>query len=194
MRDLVNSSLLIIAAIVFTSCDPADGHVEEERSDNLFCVHMTFEPDSTANLYYENDKLFSVIHYYRGQRYGKAVFYHENGQVQSERNYCGDRLHGLHRTFFEDGSLNSSGYYWKGNMTGKWTYYWPNGNIREQIVFDENREHGPFEEFYEDGTLKARGLYFEGDFEHGFLELFNEDGTLKRKMLCNKGICSTIST
>ncbi|TVR88412.1 MAG: hypothetical protein EA411_04870 [Saprospirales bacterium] len=166
----------------------------ERPSANLFCPGPELVPDSIYRSYYDNDQLFAEIKYRDGVREGMGVFYHKNGGLKSERNYCGGDLHGLHRTYYEDGSLSGIGFYWDGKMTGWWYYFWPNGNLRERITFNNNLEHGPFEEYFEDGTLKASGLYLHGDFEHGYLTLYNEDGSLKRKMLCNKGICQTIST
>jgi len=183
---------LLGIGLLLSSC--ANERSDERPSANLFCPAPELVPDSVYRSYYDNDQLFAEILYKDGVREGLGVFYHKNGEVKSERHYCGGELHGLQRTYYEDGNLSGMGFYWEGNMTGLWYYYWPNGELRERITFHNNLEHGPFQEYFEDGTLKASGMYLYGDFEHGYLTLYNEDGSLKRKMLCNKGICQTIST
>jgi len=123
---------------------------------------------------------------------GKRIIFYENGNAQYIENYNHGQFEGAYLAYFENGKLKLEGNYENGAMKGEWKAYYDNSQLKEIVNFENNEENGPFVEYHENGKLKAEGSYLEGDKEHGELKLYDENGELMRRMMCDRGICSTV--
>jgi hypothetical protein len=89
--------------------------------DTSYCCPINY------GLVYYNGKLFS----------GKAVAYHENGQIREERNYVDGKKEGLWQEWYKNG-MNSQITNWKnGKPDGLNILYHENGRIWYEYLYKE---------------------------------------------------------
>jgi antitoxin component YwqK of YwqJK toxin-antitoxin module len=101
------------------------------------------------NLWYYNDETVpftgtsyfnffgdsSVVDYDKGRWDGRFIIYYANGNIDTERNYRQDVLHGRYYKGSMEGKTLVKGQYRNGKMHGTWYYYEPNGKLKEKIVY-----------------------------------------------------------
>ncbi len=143
--------------------------------------------------YDAQNRKMEEAHYQNDTLDGLRILYYENGDTMSVETYRRGLFEGVFRAYHENGQLKTLGRYVNNAIEGEWLSYYPNGQLRESVLFQQGAENGPFREYYPNGQLKAEGTYLDGDNEHGELKLYNEDGSLQRVMMCNRGVCRTIT-
>lgn len=70
-----------------------------------------------------------------GLREGRWVFYHPNGNVQSECTYVQGHEEGPYRVYREDGKPYYLGHYKEGKPVGTWEFYDGDGNLAGTKVY-----------------------------------------------------------
>lgn len=102
--------------------------------DNLWYYGDEKEP-FTGTSYFNFFGDSSVVDYKEGRWDGRFIIYYSSGNVDTERNYRQDVLHGR----FYKGTMNGTplvkGQYRNGKMYGTWYYYEQNGALREKISY-----------------------------------------------------------
>ncbi len=163
-----------------------NGQVKEE------VVFVEGEKDSIFTMYYPNGQIFKQLEYRRGvfvdsvykefypngilsgegqkvdnMRYGKWVFYYEDGEKFAEGEYVIDVLLGHHTGDYD---LFAS-------KRGEWKYWYPNGYLKfiatytnesrkeDWQFFNEFGRSIPFEEFIDSGAVIDDFYYFPGIFK-----------------------------
>lgn len=82
--------------------------------------------------YFEKGKAASEAFYAFGNKQGKEVLYHLNGQKAKEVFFLDDMLHGAFKEWNREGKLLSEGQYYMGIPEGKWLYYNLEGKLENE--------------------------------------------------------------
>lgn len=100
-------------------------------------AHSETDPDYEGEVkwYFENGKLFQLVHYKNGILDGNRKIYYESGQLKTNSNY-------------KNGKLN-----------GKWESYYSNGKMEAQGKYEDNQREGNWKTYYDDGKLESEGKY-----------------------------------
>lgn len=133
---LVKLLLSVVLLFVFFSCkekklvDYTDMHI----IDNLWYYKSELEP-FTGTSYFTFLTDSSVVDYKNGKWDGRFIIYYSNGNIDTERNYRQDILHGKFYRGTKEGNPLVKGQYRNGKMYGTWYYYDPNGKLKERISY-----------------------------------------------------------
>jgi len=126
---------------------------------------------------------------------GRVVSYHENGQLQSKRNYKDGCLEGLQESYYENGQLEEKGIYKDimdipmfcsnqldyGFYDGPYESYYKNGQLKKKENYKDGIiEDGPVEEYYSNGQLSWGRNYKDGTYD-GLSESYHANGQLNRR-------------
>ncbi len=140
------------------------------------------------------NRLIESAHYENDTLHGLRILYYDHGDTMSLETYNHGIFEGAFRAWHENGQLEIEGVYEYNAMAGVWKAYYENGRLKETVTFNGGAENGPFVEYFPNGKLKAEGTYRDGDNEDGLLKVYDEDGRQLRTMMCNMGVCKTISS
>lgn len=103
-------------------------------SNNLWFYNNELEP-FTGTSYFNFFGDSSVVDYKDGKWHGRFIIYYANGNIDTERNYREDVLHGRYYKGSMEGLTLVKGQYRNGKMHGTWYYYDPNGKLKEKITY-----------------------------------------------------------
>ncbi len=118
----------------------ARGHEPVEDYDSMRVVEVGEDGHPMTVIYYRGTEQH-VRQYYStmqvraegmtadGRREGRWVFYHPNGNIQSECTYVNGLEEGSYRVYREDGRPYYIGQYAAGKQVGTWEFYDPDGNL-----------------------------------------------------------------
>jgi antitoxin component YwqK of YwqJK toxin-antitoxin module len=114
--------------------------------------------------YYENGNLEWELTFVGNRPNGYAIFYYRNGKVSEEGVWKNNRWVGEYKYFHENGKLK---YEWKYNASGKregaQKYYYENGQLMIIGSWDDGKEAGELKEFFSNGDLRAVKYFNNGD-------------------------------
>lgn len=68
---------------------------------------------------------------------GHFIYYHENGQKESEGNYINDEKNGIWTYWYENGSLDSKGEFINGKYKDTWNWYFKNGQVSAKEKYND---------------------------------------------------------
>ncbi len=144
----------------------AEKHLPGYRDDQL--VEDGFFKDNLRvgiwKKYYENGNLEFELTYMGNRPSGYAVFYYRNGKVSEEGVWKNNRWVGEYKYYHENGKLK---YEWKYNASGKregvQKYYYENGQLMIIGSWNEGKEAGELKTYYSNGALKSEKFFNNGD-------------------------------
>lgn len=123
----------------------------------------------------------TIIYGSQKYKYGKWIFYYENGNKKSEGSFslrgfvrCGN---GPHIPFYDE------------TRSGNWQYWEENGNPRTSLQNDENPGNGYFKCHNKDGKVVSEGTFKDGSIVDGKIYSYDlYDGHLKQINTYENGI------
>lgn len=137
-------------------------------------------------IYFENGRIQSEQLIKKGRLSGRAIFYHQNGEIAT----TGVHLNGLRSGIWEwtnsKGVADSTHRYKNGKLHGK-TKYFVNGDLNSVHYYQKGKRHGKFKEYYAGGNLKVTGQYFE-NLPHGLWIWYDIHKLKAREVTFSKGI------
>jgi antitoxin component YwqK of YwqJK toxin-antitoxin module len=106
--------------------------------------------------YYENGNLEFELTFVGNRPSGYAIFYYTNGKVSEEGVWKNNRWVGEYKYYHENGKLK---YEWKYNASGKregvQKYFYENGQLMIIGSWNEGKEAWELKEFFSNGDIKA---------------------------------------
>ncbi len=139
-----------------------------------------------------------------GERTGRWLFYHPNGELAKEATYVDGKLDGPLRQFFDNGvpsviatyrnglaegearlnsrcgGLREIRPYQNDKITGDSRNYYLNGQLSKQTTYRDGERAGEEKGFYDDGSLEYTQTYVADQLQGPF-EVYYADKTLERK-------------
>ena len=112
-----------------------------------------------------------------GDRQGKCLFYHENGNKKWEGNYKDGKLNGELIQYRENGDLISKENFIDDNLDGKYEYYYANGHLRQSGVTRNHVSHDEVRSYFPSGQIQSLE-YFNMGVRVGKYKRYRLDGTL----------------
>lgn len=129
--------------------------------------------------YYENGNLEFELTFVGNRPSGYAVFYYRNGNVSEEGVWKNNRWVGEYKYYHENGKLK---YEWKYNASGKregvQKYYYENGQLMIVGSWNEGKETGELKEFYSNGELRAVKYFNNGSILEDSTKIFPKPANL----------------
>ena len=107
---------------------------------------------------------------------GKAIYYFENGQKQSEVSYINDNRNGEYISWYETGEIKQKGTYEKDVRTGSWQGWHLNGIKSFSKNYSKGKMIGVWNIYYDTGELKEKNTSLSEDAR--LCEGFHENGTM----------------
>ena len=93
-------------------------------------------------LYHDKEETKISEHYFvneNGEKHGTCKWYHENGNVEWERNYKDGELHGACKGYHENGNLKYEVNYKDGELHGTWKGYRKNGKLKWEWNYENGK-------------------------------------------------------
>ena len=112
-----------------------------------------------------------------GDRQGKCLFYHENGNKKWEGNYKDGKLNGELIQYRENGNLISKENFVDDKLDGKYEYYYANGCLRQSGITRDYASHDEVKSYYTSGQIQSID-YFNMGVRIGKYKRYRVDGTL----------------
>lgn len=126
--------LIILVAMISCEEKRLVDYSDMYISNNLWYYKNELKPFSgTSYFNFFGDS--SVVDYREGKWHGRFIIYFSNGNIDTERNYKLDMLHGRFFRGTKEGLPIVKGQYRNGKMHGTWQYYDANGNLKEKINY-----------------------------------------------------------
>ena len=165
-------------------------------------VNIQFDRKGKVTLIenYKNDKLdgqtiyygvytetpLSETEYYDGKKNGLFRQYYDNGKIQEETWFKGDRKNGLSRWNNKAGQRIAEYNYVLGNFEGIQKTFYENDSLQSYNIYINNKLSGEAKEYYRNGKVKLSGKYIDGLKEGAWTE-YDELGKIQRMIKYKNG-------
>jgi antitoxin component YwqK of YwqJK toxin-antitoxin module len=140
-------------------------------------INLTSElPIEKKIEYYENKKIFSVMHFNKGLLHGPSFFYSKEGILLAASWFFNGKRVGKSYHYYNSSKLYSLNRYIDDQFEGEQLYYYEDGSIKTIMNYKDGKLNGDTKLFYENKKLK-RHLIFEND-QKTFDNIFDENGKI----------------
>lgn len=135
-------SFILIFLLSLIACETNLNEVVEERfpDGSPKIVRLYKEVKGRQELvseiiYYPNHNKKIEGEFKNGERHGKWLAWHENGQLQSEGFFKNGKNTGIRKVYYENGNKYYEGKYKNDKPVGEWIFYHSNGSISKKTNF-----------------------------------------------------------
>jgi len=132
-----------------------------------------------TDIYYfsTNKEKMGSIPYKGGDRNGKNLRYHINGNTRVEAHYETNKLNGVFKRYYIDGQIKDEYNYEHGQLQGLRKAYYKDGTLSYEANYENNQEHGVFNSYFDNGQLSTSIAFNYGD-QDGAIKYYTMDGDL----------------
>ena len=118
--------------------------------------------DSLWTYYDDLGVLMSNEMYIKGKKEGKALVFFPNGKLAEEKNFKGDKQHGVFKQYYDGVKVKAEGNFIDGKQEGKASFYYPNGVSAATGFYKNGLRSGPWIYKDKDGKINNKELYEYG--------------------------------
>ena len=140
--------------------------------------------------FYENDKIYSTIHYKNNEINGTIVNYYQNtDSIKAIYMYKDGKLNGITRKYFLNGNLEELCSFKNDKIHGVLQNMWADGKLCRILNYKFNKLEGEQILFYPNGNI-CQKVFYDGDF----ITYYNNDKSSMKslyryKMNQKQGLC-----
>jgi hypothetical protein len=109
--------------------------------------------------YHENGNVHIKWTYHDDKKEGECIWYYEGGNVEVKCNYHNDHSEGECIHYYENGCVCEKSNYHNNKLEGEYIWYYENENIKLKCNFHDNKIEGEFFEYDESSQLIKHRIY-----------------------------------
>ena len=92
-----------------------------------------------------------------------VYWYYDNGQINYQKQYQNDKLHGDYICYYKNGKIQQHYQYKNDKRYGDCIWYYESGQIWYQQQYKNDKRHGDYIGYYESGKIKYHYQYKNGE-------------------------------
>ena len=94
---------------------------------------------------------------------GKAISWHENGQIRVSCNYNNGKIEGKYKSWHENGQISASCNYNNDKREGEYNLWYENGQIWVSCNYNNDKRDGEYKSWYNNGQIYEQYTYKNGE-------------------------------
>ena len=118
--------------------------------------------------------------------------FYENGSLEEESEYEGNRLHGTVKRYFPNGQLKEVMTYLRGVAEGPCRWYYQNGKLKREMNYVSGELSGEMKAYYESGVLKETWEFEKGEIV-GCGATYHDTGSKKQEVQFEQGVVKSVT-